>query len=185
MPLDTILIPPAATNAHDQLLALLGLATPAHAAWSNTPTPVLDAEEDEDEDEWDDDEDEEDCFMTTCPECEEEVLNYADVVGSTTRLLNEVQTSKAKKFIVATEDGIFHQMKKSRPDVTLIQAPTDEGCVCNQCPYMKLNTLEKIRDALKFLKPQVNVDETLRKKAEIPLQRMMDISEGRNVVWPN
>ena len=112
------------------------------------------------------------------PECPEVVLNHADVIGSTSVLLNEVKTNPAKKFIVATEDGIFHQMRKSRPEVELIQAPAEGSCACNQCPYMKLNTLEKIKTALETLSPEVNVDTQIIEKARIPLRRMMDISNG-------
>ncbi len=118
------------------------------------------------------------------PECDEDVLAHADVIGSTSRLLKEVAENPAKKFIVATEDGIFHQMKKARPDVELIQAPVlDENCACNQCPYMKLNTLEKIRDALKNLDPQVDVAAERIEKAQISLQRMLKISQGEAVEW--
>jgi quinolinate synthase len=119
------------------------------------------------------------------PECSEAVLAYADVVGSTSRLLQEVAENKTvNSFIVATEHGIFHQMKKSRPDATLIQAPTDPACACNECPYMKMNTLEKIRNALRDLSPRVEMDEKLRAKAQISLDRMMSITNGHSVSWP-
>ena len=85
------------------------------------------------------------------PECDEAVLQYADVIGSTSRLLQEVKDNPAKTFIVATEHGILHQMQKARPDATLIQAPAEGSCACNNCPYMKLNTLEKIEKALESL----------------------------------
>ncbi|MCB0393797.1 MAG: quinolinate synthase NadA [Bdellovibrionales bacterium] len=124
-----------------------------------------------------------DAIVLAHPECDESVLNYSDVVGSTSRLLQEVSENPSKKFIVATEDGIFHQMRKSRPDAEILQAPTDEGCVCNQCPYMKLNTLGKVRNALRDLSPVVNVDPQLQVRAALPLQRMLDISKGENVVW--
>jgi quinolinate synthase len=127
-----------------------------------------------------------DAVVIAHPECEDSVLMWAKVVGSTSRLLEEVQKNPAKKFIVATETGIFHQMKKMRPDAELIQAPVaDVGCACNDCPYMKLNSLEKIRLALETLKPQVSVSEELREKAKVGLQRMMDITSGRSVTWPN
>jgi len=124
-----------------------------------------------------------DALVIAHPECDESVLAYADFIGSTSALLSKVQTSPHKKFIIATEDGIFHQMKIRRPDAELIQAPTNDGCGCNQCPYMKKNTLEKIRDALRDLRPQVSVEEGLRKKALLPLQRMMDISAGKSVQY--
>lgn len=126
-----------------------------------------------------------DAVVIAHPECIEAVLQYADVIGSTSRLLKEVQTNPAKTFIVATEDGIFHQMRKLRPDAQLIQAPAEGSCACNQCPYMKMNNLEKIRNALKNLEPQVHIDPAIIEKARLPLLRMLDISAGKNVVWPD
>jgi quinolinate synthase len=126
-----------------------------------------------------------DAVVIAHPECEESVLNYAQVIGSTSRLLEEVQKNPAKKFIVATEGGIFHQMQKLRPDVTLIQAPVlDSGCLCNNCPYMKINSMEKIKYALEHLKPEVTLEEALRLKAKVSLDRMMNITSGKPVTWP-
>jgi quinolinate synthase len=126
-----------------------------------------------------------DAVVIAHPECDDSVLAYAHVVGSTSRLLEEVAKNPAKKFIVATETGIFHEMKKARADVELIQAPVeDAGCNCNDCPYMKMNTLEKIRHALQTLTPEVTLDEALRKRAQIPLDRMMDLAAGKPVEWP-
>lgn len=126
-----------------------------------------------------------DAVVIAHPECEEEVLQFAQVVGSTSRLLEEVEKNPAKKFIIATETGIFHQMKKLRPDAELIQAPVeDKTCACNNCPYMKLNTTEKIRHALESLSPQVNLNENLRAQAQVSLDRMMAISRGEPVTWP-
>jgi quinolinate synthase len=103
----------------------------------------------------------------------------------TSRLLEEVQKNPAKKFIVATETGIFHQMQKSRPDAQLIQAPVvDRNCLCNDCPYMKLNSLEKIEQALRTLKPEVSLEASLRQRAQISLDRMMAITSGQPVQWP-
>lgn len=125
-----------------------------------------------------------DAVVIAHPECDETVLQYAEVIGSTSRLLEEVGKNPAKKFIVATEDGIFHQMKKTRPDAEILQAPLEDGsCGCNHCPYMKLNTLEKIRDALRDLRPQVQVPNAVRVKAQVSLQRMMDLSVGKPVTW--
>lgn len=118
------------------------------------------------------------------PECPQEILDQSDIIGSTSRLLQEVQENPAKKFIVATESGIFHQMQKARPEVELIQAPAEGSCACNECPYMKLNTLEKVEQALTKLSPQVELPDNLINKAKKPLQRMLDISEGRSVQWP-
>lgn len=124
-----------------------------------------------------------DAVVIAHPECNPDVLEHAQVIGSTSRLLKEVETNPAKKFIVATEDGIFHQMKKLRPDVELIQAPTGTHCACNQCPYMKLNTLEKIRNSLATLSPEVKLDSEMIKKARVSLQRMVDITQGKSVTW--
>ena len=119
------------------------------------------------------------------PECDDAVLQYADVIGSTSRLLDEVKNNRqVNEFIVATEDGIFHQMKKARPDATLIQSPIEGSCACNQCPYMKMNSLEKIRHALETLSPAVNVESKYIDSARVSLERMMAITEGRPVTWP-
>lgn len=126
-----------------------------------------------------------DAVVIAHPECDESVLQHASVIGSTSRLLDEVKNNPAKKFIVATETGIFHQMQKSRPDVTLIQAPVmDSGCSCNDCPYMKMNSLEKIKSALENSQPEIKIDETLRLKAKTGLDRMMDITSEKPVTWP-
>lgn len=127
-----------------------------------------------------------DAVVIAHPECEPEILQYASVIGSTSRLLEEVEKNPAKKFIVATESGIFHEMKRRRPEAELIQAPAvDDHCSCNDCPYMKMNSLEKIVSALKTLQPEVKVDESLRQKALIGLDRMMKITEGQGVAWPS
>jgi quinolinate synthase len=126
-----------------------------------------------------------DAVVIAHPECDQAVLAHAQVIGSTSRLLEEVQKNPAKKFIVATETGIFHQMKKLRPDAVLIQAATaDEACQCNDCPYMKMNSMEKILLALQTLSPQVKLNENLRKQAQVPLDRMMAITSGQKVTWP-
>lgn len=126
-----------------------------------------------------------DAVVIAHPECEESVLQYAQVIGSTSKLLEEVEKNPAKKFIVATETGIFHQMQKLRPDVTLIQAPVeDKSCACNNCPYMKLNSLEKIKLALMTEKPEVFLKSSLREKAQISLDRMMALTNNQQVNWP-
>lgn len=124
-----------------------------------------------------------DALVIAHPECEEPVLEIADKIGSTSFLLNEVKSGTHKKFIVATEEGIFHQMKKLRPEAELIQAPARGHCACNECPYMKINTLTKVRDALKNLSPEVHVEADLIEKARLPLQRMMKITKGEAVEW--
>ncbi len=124
-----------------------------------------------------------DAVVIAHPECDETVLQYAQVIGSTSRLLEEVQKNPKKKFIVATETGIFHQMKKLRPEAELIQAPTDTSCACNNCPYMKLNSLDKIKRALATLSPQVTVPQDTLQRAALPLERMLAISRGEAVQW--
>jgi len=111
------------------------------------------------------------------PECEEKILDYADFVGSTTALLNYSNKSTSKQFIVLTETGIIHQMIKNNPDKTFIPAPPNNSCACNECPYMKLNTLEKIYTALKYEEPEIIMDNTLRGKALKPMLRMLELSE--------
>lgn len=119
------------------------------------------------------------------PECDDNVLAVADVIGSTSKLLETVEKNPAKKFIVATETGIFHQMKKLRPEAELIQAPTeDKNCLCNDCPYMKLNTLEKIKRSLETLKPEVQLNESVRQLAQVSMDRMMTLAQGGSVHWP-
>lgn len=125
-----------------------------------------------------------DALVIAHPECDQTILDQSDVVGATSRLLKEVIENPKQKFIVATEDGIFHQMKKARPDAVLLQAPIECTCACNQCPYMKMNSLEKIKNALETLKPEVTVDPTIIEKARIPLRRMLDITAGKDVQWP-
>lgn len=108
------------------------------------------------------------------PECDPAVLAQADLVGSTSKLLEAVTKYSAKQFIVATEPGIFHQMRKKRPDATFIQAPGfDAKCPCHVCPYMKLNTLEKIYHVLDTLSNSVELPEELIQKARLPLERMI------------
>ena len=118
-----------------------------------------------------------DALFIAHPECEPPVLRMADFVGSTTALLKYVQNSYAKKFIVGTEPGILHQMHKAAPDKILIEAPPEEdSCACNQCPHMKLNTLEKVYLSLRDLKPQVDVPEDIRRRALVPIERMLSLS---------
>ena len=107
------------------------------------------------------------------PECDASVSQMADFVGSTAALLRFVKEDRAKAFIVATEAGILHQMKKVRPDAELIPAPADSGCNCSLCPYMKLNSLEKVYLALRDLKPAIEIPEETRLRALIPVERML------------
>lgn len=110
------------------------------------------------------------------PECEEIILEKADFIGSTTALLNYSKKSDCKEFIVATETGILHQMQKSSPDKTFISAPPNNSCACNDCPYMKLNTLEKIYIALKYEQPELLMDEALITAAKKPIIKMLELS---------
>ena len=107
------------------------------------------------------------------PECDATVIQLADFVGSTAALLNFVAKDSARAFIVATEAGILHQMRQRRPDAELIPAPADSGCNCSLCPYMKLNSLDKLYLALRDLKPEIHLDEALRLRALKPLERML------------
>nr|WP_255353640.1 quinolinate synthase NadA [Pedobacter sp. R20-19] len=110
------------------------------------------------------------------PECEEPVLRMADYIGSTTGLLKYAIANPATEFIVATESGIIHQMEKACPYKTFIPAPPNNSCACNDCPYMKRNTLEKLYLCLKNASPEVTVPEHIIEKARKPIQRMLDIS---------
>lgn len=112
------------------------------------------------------------------PECEDAVLRLADYIGSTSNIRRFARESDAKSFIVATEEGILHQMRKDCPGKTFIPAPPDNGCACNQCPHMRLNTLEKIYLCLKHEKPEILMDEELRLKALKPIDKMMEMSVG-------
>jgi quinolinate synthase len=111
------------------------------------------------------------------PECETLVLEMADFIGSTSALLRHVQSDSASTFIVATESGILHEMQKRAPDKTLIAAPPDGNCACNECPFMRLNTPEKVYHALHSLEPRLEMDEALRKAAERPILRMLELSQ--------
>ena len=110
------------------------------------------------------------------PECEAAVLAIADFIGSTTGLLKFTQNDSAKEFIVVTETGILHQMQKNNPYKTFIPAPPNNSCACNDCPHMKLNTLEKLYLSLKYEMPEIIMDEELRLAAKKPIDRMLQIS---------
>ncbi len=111
------------------------------------------------------------------PECEAPVLEEADYIGSTSGLLKYTKESDADTFIVATESGIIHQMQKASPHKTFIPAPPTNNCACNDCPYMKLNTLEKLYNCLKYEQPEVDLPMDLILKAQKPINRMLEISE--------
>jgi quinolinate synthase len=119
-----------------------------------------------------------DALVVAHPECEKTVLDLADHIGSTRAILNFVVASAAKSFIIATEPGIIHQMEKATAGQgkTFIPAPPDSACACNECPHMKLNTLEKLYLSMKLKSPRLEMDEALRVKALAPIQRMLDWS---------
>lgn len=110
------------------------------------------------------------------PECEEHILDLASFIGSTTALLKYTQSSESKQFIVVTESGILHQMEKNSPDKVFIPAPSEGTCACNNCPHMKLNTLEKIFICLKYEVPELHIDPAIQEQALAPIRRMLDIS---------
>jgi quinolinate synthase len=113
------------------------------------------------------------------PECKKPVLTIADFIGSTASLLNYTRKSDSNLFIVATESGILHQMQKASKDKTFIPAPpSDSTCACNDCEYMRLNSLRKIYLTLKHEFPEVKVDENIRKRAIKPIEKMFELSEG-------
>lgn len=116
------------------------------------------------------------------PECEEALLQTADFVGSTTQILKYAVQSPKQVFIVATETGILHQMQKDAPHKTFIPAPPNNNCACNDCPHMKLNTLEKLYLCMKYELPEITMDETLRLAAKKPMDRMLDISRAAGLI---
>ena len=110
------------------------------------------------------------------PECEDSLLRHADFIGSTTALLNYSQTSDSQTFIVGTEPGIIHQMQKASPQKQFIPLPSTENCNCNECPYMRLNTLEKLYFAMERQSPEITLPETTMNAALKPIQRMLSMS---------
>ncbi|MBF0106397.1 MAG: quinolinate synthase NadA [Deltaproteobacteria bacterium] len=112
------------------------------------------------------------------PECEEAILEFADFIGSTGQLLKYTKESDAQSFIVMTESGILHQMRKQCPHKTFIVGPDLSGCSCSECPHMRLNTLEKILLCLQKEQPEICVDKELAQKALIPINRMMEMGVG-------
>lgn len=110
------------------------------------------------------------------PECEATILRHASFIGSTTALLKYTQTSPLDTFIVATESGILHQMEKQAPGKQFIPAPPTGNCACNECPYMRLNTLEKLYVSMRDRKPEITMPEDIRQAALHPIQRMLEMS---------
>lgn len=116
------------------------------------------------------------------PECEEAILKEADFIGSTTQLLKFAVKDDASEYIVATETGILHQMQQDAPNKTFIPAPPDNSCACNDCPHMKLNTLEKLYLCMAYETPEIKMDEALRVAALKPIERMLEISRAAGLI---
>jgi len=116
------------------------------------------------------------------PECEDAILAIADYIGSTTQLLKYSETDSSQEYIVATETGILHQMQHNSPNKTFIPAPPNNNCACNDCPHMKLNTLEKLYLCMQYEQPELVMDESLRLQAKKSMDRMMEISRKAGLI---
>ncbi len=116
------------------------------------------------------------------PECKAPILELADFVGSTTAMITFSKTDKTQKYIVATESGILHQMRKDSPEKEFLIVPSDETCSCNDCPYMKLNTMEKIYLCMKNETPEITLEKDVIEKSKIPINRMLDISKKLKLI---
>ncbi len=123
-----------------------------------------------------------DAKLVAHPECKAAVLELADFIGSTTAMLKFTRLDKAKRFIIASETGILHQMKKESPDKNFIIVPTNETCSCNDCPYMKKNTMEKLYLSMKNETPEIILSNETIEKAKIPIVRMLEISLKLNLI---
>ncbi|MEB3275603.1 MAG: quinolinate synthase NadA [Cyanobacteriota bacterium] len=110
------------------------------------------------------------------PECLPHLLDLADFIGSTSKLLHRAEQSPATRFIVLTEPGILHQMRRRVPHKSFIEVPGTDGCSCNACPYMRLNTLDKVQRCLETMQPEITMDEELRVRALAPIQKMLELS---------
>ena len=109
------------------------------------------------------------------PECDENILIHADFIGSTSALINHVKESDAGKHIIVTEPGVIHQMQKNNPEKEFIPLSTNTGCACNECPHMRLNTMDKIVESLENMQHEIVLDENIRIRALKPLNRMLEI----------
>ncbi len=123
-----------------------------------------------------------DAVVIAHPECQPTVLEVAGFIGSTTEMLNYTKTNSSKKFIVATETGILYQMKQQSPEKEFFVVPADESCSCNDCPFMKLNTIEKLYLCLKNETPEIILDNVTIEKAIKPIERMLDISVKSGII---
>jgi quinolinate synthase len=110
------------------------------------------------------------------PECQQHLLDLADFIGSTSALLRQAEQSAASTFIVLTEPGILHQMRLKLAQKSFFEVPGADGCSCNACPYMRLNTLEKVWQCLDLMQPEIVMDEALRLKALAPIEKMLALS---------
>lgn len=120
--------------------------------------------------------------LVSHPECEEALLNISDYIGSTTMLLKYTQQSQCNEFIVATETGILHKMQQASPNKTFIPAPPNNNCACNDCPHMKLNTLEKLYICMQYETPELTMNEDLRIAAKKPIDKMLEISKAAGLL---
>ena len=123
-----------------------------------------------------------DAKLIAHPECKAQVLELADYIGSTTAMLNFTKTDHTQKYIVATETGILHQMHINSPEKEFIVVPSDETCSCNDCPYMKLNTMEKLYKCMENEIPEIQIDEQTIELAKKPINKMLDISRKLNLI---
>jgi len=123
-----------------------------------------------------------DAKLVAHPECKAQVLELADYIGSTTAMLNFTKTDHTQKYIIATETGILHQMRKNSPKKKFIIVPTDETCSCNDCPYMKLNTMEKLNKCMEDEVPEIKLDDKTIELAKKPINKMLDISRKLNLI---
>ena len=117
-----------------------------------------------------------DALVLAHPECDENILRHSDHIGSTTSIIKFASESNLEKFIIATEPGVIHQMEKESPNKTFIPLPTNDGCACNECPHMRLNTIEKMVAALETMSPEIILSEDYRLKALAPLEKMLALS---------
>jgi quinolinate synthase len=116
-----------------------------------------------------------DALVLAHPECDENILVHADFIGSTSALINQVNETSNKQYIIVTEPGVIHHMKKHNPGKEFIPLPTNTGCACNECPHMRLNTMEKIVSSLENMEHEIILDEDLRLRALKPINRMLEI----------
>jgi len=123
-----------------------------------------------------------DAKLIAHPECKAVVLELADFVGSTTAMLNFTKNDSSNKYIVATETGILHQMQKDSPDKQFLIVPTDETCSCNDCPYMKMNTMQKLYDCIKNETPEIILPEDVIREGRKPIDRMFEISRKTGLI---